>query len=380
MEITFKSAIELLAAFQAFLFALYLLLSPVTKSKSSIYIAIFLILLGLNMAVNYLIYYLNPISPNLSIFLNTTFFLMPASLYLYNKSSLQPRFKLKVIDILHFLPFIIVNIVLIPSVYLENLKENPATTDFHYALQKMLYLLFYALIFYYQALSFIFLRRSKKLYLENYSNTNIRRYRYLYTLNILFTVLFLVSASKNLLILGLGTTDIEYASVIIKFSLLVFFCWITYNGLHSPELFRGDAEPIHTIEEMLNENVQKSGALNNNAEQSIDKVSKFMIETEAFLDPTLSLNSLARQTNTPPRELSLLINHNLNKHFFDYVNEFRIEKAKSLLANPDEKDLTILEILYSVGFNSKSSFNTAFKKLCGVTPTQYRKSNTLTMT
>jgi len=72
-----------------------------------------------------------------------------------------------------------------------------------------------------------------------------------------------------------------------------------------------------------------------------------------------------------------MINHHLNKHFFDFVNEFRIEKAKSLLTNPAKQDLTIQEILYEVGFNSKSSFNTAFKKHCGLTPTQYRKSNSL---
>ena len=68
-----------------------------------------------------------------------------------------------------------------------------------------------------------------------------------------------------------------------------------------------------------------------------------------------------------------MINHKLNKHFFDLINEYRIEKAMQILQNPKESHLTILEILYAVGFNSKSSFNTAFKNYTGLTPTEYRK-------
>nr|WP_320000773.1 helix-turn-helix domain-containing protein [uncultured Draconibacterium sp.] len=61
----------------------------------------------------------------------------------------------------------------------------------------------------------------------------------------------------------------------------------------------------------------------------------------------------------------------------NFVNEYRIEKAMELLASNDRKEYTILKILYEVGFNSKSSFNTAFKKHTGLTPTEYRQKNTL---
>ena len=64
---------------------------------------------------------------------------------------------------------------------------------------------------------------------------------------------------------------------------------------------------------------------------------------------------------------------NYNKLFFDFVNEYRIKKAMEMLSDTNKKDLTVLEILYKVGFNSKSSFNTAFKKHAGKTPTQFRK-------
>jgi AraC-like DNA-binding protein len=67
------------------------------------------------------------------------------------------------------------------------------------------------------------------------------------------------------------------------------------------------------------------------------------------------------------RDLSILINQNLNQHFFDFINKYRIIEAMNILKNPAKKELTVLEILYEVGFNSKSSFNTGF------TSTQFKK-------
>lgn len=74
------------------------------------------------------------------------------------------------------------------------------------------------------------------------------------------------------------------------------------------------------------------------------------------------------------RDLSVLINQDLNQHFFDFVNEYCIKNAQDILKDVSKNKLTILEILYEVGFNSKSSFKTAFKKHIGKTPTQYRKN------
>ncbi|MNY70445.1 Melibiose operon regulatory protein [compost metagenome] len=78
--------------------------------------------------------------------------------------------------------------------------------------------------------------------------------------------------------------------------------------------------------------------------------------------------------NVPVRELSVLINHQLGQHFYDFVNTYRIENAKEILKDSSKSKVTILEILYEVGFNSKSSFNSAFRKHTGNTPTEYRKS------
>ena len=106
----------------------------------------------------------------------------------------------------------------------------------------------------------------------------------------------------------------------------------------------------------------------------IQKLENHMKVNEPFMDSSLSVYDLAKQINVPSRELSIAINHNLNKHFFDYVNEYRIKKAMQLFQQTTDEKLTVLEVLYDVGFNSKSSFNTAFKKFTGQTPSEYRKS------
>ena len=94
-----------------------------------------------------------------------------------------------------------------------------------------------------------------------------------------------------------------------------------------------------------------------------------------FLNPSLSIDSLATQIEVPSNELSILINRKIGQHFFDFVNTYRINFAAEMLSDKNNQKKTVMEILYDAGFNSKSSFNTAFKKHKQVTPSQYRKNN-----
>ena len=98
-----------------------------------------------------------------------------------------------------------------------------------------------------------------------------------------------------------------------------------------------------------------------------------MAEEKPFLNPSLTIQDVSVAIEIPVRDLSLLINHKLEQHFYDFVNTYRIENAMDILKVSTKSKVTILEILYEVGFNTKSSFNTAFKKHTGNTPTSYRK-------
>jgi AraC-like DNA-binding protein len=100
---------------------------------------------------------------------------------------------------------------------------------------------------------------------------------------------------------------------------------------------------------------------------------QFMQSDKPYLEPELTLVQLAGRLAIKPRALSEAINDILNQNFFDFINRHRIQEAQQLLTNPVDKKITILEVLYQAGFNSKSSFNALFKKYTGQTPTEFRQ-------
>jgi AraC-like DNA-binding protein len=88
-------------------------------------------------------------------------------------------------------------------------------------------------------------------------------------------------------------------------------------------------------------------------------------------DPMISLPRLARAVGATPNQLSYVLNHHLGQNFFDFVNRARIAEAvRMLIAEPDKG---ILDIALDVGFNSKSTFNLAFKNITGETPSARRR-------
>ncbi|GAA5022539.1 hypothetical protein GCM10011506_00700 [Marivirga lumbricoides] len=147
------------------------------------------------------------------------------------------------------------------------------------------------------------------------------------------------------------------------------------KSLKNPELFRSIDSKLKLVANMVRENQPKLNPTPVPNDERIDRLHQYMVAEEPYLDPSISIQDLSDKIDMPARELSVLINHKIGLHFFDYINSYRIKKATALLKDPDKKAFTVLEILYEVGFNSKSSFNTAFKKHTGTTPTQYRKNH-----
>jgi len=110
------------------------------------------------------------------------------------------------------------------------------------------------------------------------------------------------------------------------------------------------------------------------AEKAKEQLNFQINEEKIFLDPDLSLKSLARKLKIHPNYLSRIINEHYNMSFNDFINRCRIETAKEKLTDPDLVNKSILEIMFDSGFYSKSVFNTAFKKFSDTTPSQYRKA------
>ncbi|MNK02827.1 DNA-binding transcriptional regulator AraC [compost metagenome] len=102
----------------------------------------------------------------------------------------------------------------------------------------------------------------------------------------------------------------------------------------------------------------------------------FLMETERpYLDGELNLIKLANQMSMNPHQLSYLINNGFNENFFQFVNKYRVERAKALLLDENENKFSLVGIAYEAGFNSKTSFNTIFKKVTHQTPSEFRKKH-----
>lgn len=101
----------------------------------------------------------------------------------------------------------------------------------------------------------------------------------------------------------------------------------------------------------------------------------YLVEVEKiYCDPNTSLKSISMKLNISPRLISQVINAELKKSFYEWINYYRIKEAQRLLADPRFKEKSIIDIAYSTGFNTKSAFNRVFKQFTGMTPSMYKKS------
>ncbi|WP_066963367.1 AraC family transcriptional regulator [Microbulbifer sp. Q7] len=105
-----------------------------------------------------------------------------------------------------------------------------------------------------------------------------------------------------------------------------------------------------------------------------ERIAHYMQTEKPYLEPSLTLEQLAAKLDVPKRHVSTTINRHFERNFFEFVNHYRIEEAKSRLSDPHCADLTVMDVLLDCGFNTKATFNTFFKKLVGMTPTEFRKS------
>lgn len=107
--------------------------------------------------------------------------------------------------------------------------------------------------------------------------------------------------------------------------------------------------------------------------ENIEAFENFIKKEKNYLDHNLSLDVVATKLNLNSSYLSRIINHELGISFSDYVNELRIEEAKTFLENAEFENYTLVAIGLEAGFNSKTAFNTAFKKFTRKTPSEYKK-------
>jgi AraC-like DNA-binding protein len=117
----------------------------------------------------------------------------------------------------------------------------------------------------------------------------------------------------------------------------------------------------------------RSGISEAKASEILARVRALMEEEKPFLDPDLSLASLAGEAGLAPGELSRVINGAAGANFYDFVNAYRVEEAKRALSDPAHDARSVLDIAYGAGFRSKSTFNQCFRAATGITPLEFRR-------
>jgi len=119
---------------------------------------------------------------------------------------------------------------------------------------------------------------------------------------------------------------------------------------------------------------QKSSLSDESKEMILARITKEMEDNRYFTNNLASLSGLSKQINESSHHVSQVINEKPNKNFYELLAVYRVEYAKKLIREDKEIKLTVEELAELVGYNSKSSFNTAFKKYTSKTPSEYRKS------
>lgn len=374
-QINLLVIIAVITIFISLFLSLFLVTVKTEHKVSNRLFAFFLILTAIDISGNPDALF--SISLNAKMFRNSVFFLQLPTFYLYIVSVCYSDFKLKPRHLAHAIPFFIANLILFPRFYtvdhvsklrfLSNSRSMPEIQLSH--------ILIHFQIVGYLIAVFILLRKVRRIYLENYSGANMESYTWLFQFTLALSCFYGIALFKNIFKFS------EYPSISegLKIGLLVFvlfiISWYLYKALNNPELFRNIDSRLQLVRNIILEESKKDSTDKHEQayQKSLLQLKTYMTEEKPYLNPSVTIQDIAIALAIPVRDLSLLINHKLEQHFYDFINTYRVEHAMEILKDGTKSKVTISEILYEVGFNSKSSFNTAFKKHTGDTPTDYRK-------
>lgn len=277
--------------------------------------------------------------------------------YFYILSIFNRKDKFYFKDILHFIPFIGIAIFL--ALYLNPMQNFniPSSNLRYYSSASIL-----AQNIFYLILPFLNFK-SQKIKVQDLIFTNGDASKFWLRVIIVGTVILWI-IKLNIFILIDLQRSYNLCPYTTSFYFLTFFFLINilfYITLQKPEILRNIVKYKHS-------------QLNNDDKEKYSKqLFAYIKDYKPYLDPELTLAKLSKLLSIPSRHLSQIINEQTEKNFYDFINYYRIEESKILLKEKLRNEKYISEILFTVGFNSRSSFNTAFKKYTGYTPSDYRE-------
>ncbi len=374
--------ILLMTVYQCSLFALLLFTIKGDKRVSNILLALFLLqqaAIPLDILISFGAEFRNvalEISPNLFYVFGFGYWLEAPLLLWYTRSLIYKDYALAPKDFLLFLPF---GIYLMYQIFFyygldysdkQNLQEGYELTAAPSYMNSVTLLR----ELYRCALGFLCLYELRKYHrhLKNkFSSTEKHEIWWLnllvwgFTLlrswSVLVLVLIIISINYGI------TTNFETMGLIGNYTAFVLVSLLIFFSLAHSSVYEGVNKNDANLKGKFEEECL-------DPKQAIF-VREWMNVNKPYLTPSLTLDKLSQMIDVPSRTLSQIINRQFNCNFFEFVNIYRIEEAKVILLNPENKHKSVIDVMYDAGFNSKATFNTLFKKKVGTTPSKFRSSH-----
>lgn len=293
-------------------------------------------------------------------------------IFVYTNSLTNPQFKANFKNLYHF-GFILIYVVsMIPYLLLSNEERISIVTDkqdlsIHMILPMII--MFLCKIYFLSRTIIILIKHHYSIkqefsYDEKVNLTWLKRIAYGFVL--LFILTFVEFWLVSVHIISIYWMD--YSMIIAN---MILFFYIAYSGYRQKSIYT--SKPTS---EIVYATAKKQAFAYEEDEYDpvIKELCKKMIDERLYIQPELNLGDLANIIGVHAHQLSKLINEQLGKNFFEFVNEYRIEEFKKLVANPKNKHFSILGLALDSGFNSKASFNRIFKNNTGFTPSEFRNS------
>lgn len=292
-------------------------------------------------------------------------------IYFYIKYSQSEEEKLNSRFYLHLIPFFVYLVYLMPGYLadteykLEQLRnitsQNPVYGVEFYTFRtlKLIHMIVYAV------LSIDLVKNFRNQNLNSLQQKEAKWHIYLVGGFIIFLTI------TGIQTFGIAVSGYDYI-IELDSALMLTCAFMIYSSIYftvkNPDIFIGSLRKLPLLK------YKRSSLTDEKAERYAEQLKQLMKEEEPYLEPELKLSDLAEKLSLQSHHVSQVINDKLGKSFNDFVNEYRIEKAKELLKDPNYDRFTILAISYEVGFKNKASFNSAFKKFVEVTPSEYKKN------
>ena len=296
------------------------------------------------------------------VFVIPVILLLPPLIWLYLNQLVMEENKQKVY--LHFLPSILIAVVISILIILF---FNFNFTFLKPFLKGVIYL---SLVFVFLIQNIYYIYRSIKLYLSH--NEKIKEvYSYSEDVNIswfrVMLIGYIILLAAVFIVNGI---EHKVSNVLFNLSILIYLVYIGAKALSQRTIHLKESEIAITTPEPIKDFSDSQKTIFSKIKEDLLML---MDEEKPYLDHSLTIYVLAKRLKTNSKYLSQVINQEFDKSFIHFINEYRVQESKKLLL--EDSNFTIEAKSFMVGFKSKSSFNIAFKKNTGMTPSDYIKSH-----